>query len=531
MLNSAMSAPRRRWRGRGAWAATLIIVAAVALLVGPFASGVHAATAKTTTTVSLTFDDSNADQLPAEQTMVSRGLHGTFYTVSGWVNSPGYLTLANLQKIAADGNEIAGHTIQHQDLPTLAPAEQQREICNDRWNLVNWGFKPTDFAYPFADADTTETLAKACGYKSARGLGDVVSPGDCTGCVYAETTPPPDPYYLRAPDEVDSSWTLAQMEAEVTNAETHRGGWVILTFHHICTDIGNADCPADLSTTPTIYNAFVTWLAAQQSATLSVKTVQQVIGGAYTAPTYIAPPAPAAVGVNALTNPSLETPNATTGFPQCYQAGGWGTNTVAWANSSNAHTGTVAENLTVTNYSSGDAKLLPTLDLGACTPTVVPGQTYNLGVWYESTGTTQFALYYRTTNGAWAYWTSSPWFATASTWTQATFTTPAVPAGANGVSFGLALIANGSLTTDDYSFINPGTAPATMATSATLLGVMATTPVALGVTPTAVMADSARPRLHVHSHSRPLIPGNGRIKAHQIFPLPEMPGPNAKSPT
>ena len=65
--------------------------------------------------------------------------------------------------------------------------------------------------------------------------------------------------------------------------------------------------------------------------------------------------------MNALTNPSLETINSTTGFPSCYQTGGWGTSTVAWANSSNAHTGTVAENLMVSNYSSGDAKLLPTL--------------------------------------------------------------------------------------------------------------------------------------------------------------------------
>ena len=528
MLNSAMSAPRRRWRGRGPLGGTLtavaVLVAALlvaALLVGPFGSSGHAAT---TTTVSLTFDDSNADQLPAEQTMKSLGLHGTFYTVSGWVNSPGYLTLANVQQIAADGNEIAGHTIQHPDLPTLDLTEQEREICNDRVNLVNWGFKPTDFAYPFADADTNETYAKACGYNSARGLGDVVSPSGCKGCVYAETTPPPDPYYLRAPDEVDSTWTLAQMEKEVTNAQTHGGGWVILTFHHICTDIGAADCPSDLSTTPTIYNAFVTWLAGQSTKATTVKTVQQVIGSTFKPTVYINPPAPAAAGVNALQNPSLETPNATTGFPQCYQPGGWGTNTVAWANSSNAHTGTVAENLTVSNYSSGDAKLLPTLDLGACTPTVVPGQTYNLGVWYESTGTTQFALYYRTTNGAWAYWTSSPWFATAATWTQATFTTPAVPAGANGVSFGLALIANGSLTTDDYSFVNPGTTgSATTATAAALLERPALA--------TAGVTTSARPRLHVHSHARPLIPGKGLIKGNQRFALPENPGSGARSPT
>ncbi len=501
-----------------AGALTVVAALVAALLVGPFGSSGHAAT--TNTTVSLTFDDSDADQLPAEQTMKSLGLHGTFYTVSGWVNAPGYLTLANVQQIAADGNEIAGHTVQHQDLPTLAPAEQQREICNDRVNLVNWGFKPTDFAYPFADADTTETLAKACGYNSARGLGDVVSPASCKGCVYAETTPPPDPYYLRAPDEVDSTWTLAQMEKEVTNAETHGGGWVILTFHHFCTNFGAANCQADQSTTPTLFSQFATWLAAQ-SAKATVKTVQQVIGGAYTPPTYVPPPPPAAVGVNALTNPSLETPNTTTGFPACWQPGGWGTNTVAWATSSSAHSGSVAENLTVSNYSSGDAKLLPTLDLGACTPTVVPGQTYNLGAWYESTGITQFALYYRTTNGAWAYWTSSPWFATASTWTQATFTTPPVPAGANGVSFGLALIANGSLTTDDYSFVNPGTAPATTtATTAALVIPTATTPALLGVRPTAAIG-SVRPRLHVHSHARPLIPGKGKISTNKIFPVPE----------
>jgi len=451
--------------------------------------------------------------------------------VSGWVNQPGYLTLAQVQQIAADGNEIAGHTIEHPDLPTLAAGEQQREICNDRVNLINWGFQPTDFAYPFADADTNETDAKACGYNSARGLGDVVDPqGDCNGCVYAETTPPPDPYYLRAPDEVDSTVTLAQMEKQVTQAQSHGGGWVILTYHHICTPIGAANCPADLSTTPTIFNAFVTWLAGQGSHGVTVKTVQQVIGGTFNPGVYASPPAPAAPGVNALVDPALTSIDSTTGFPACYQTGGWGTNTVAWASSSNAHTGVVAENLAVSNYSSGDAKLLPTLDLGACTPTVVPGQTYNLGVWYESTGITQFALYYRTTNGAWAYWTSSPWFATASTWTQATFTTPAVPAGANGVSFGLALIANGSLTTDDYSFVNPGTAPGgiTAATAALVLpGLTPTTP-ALGVVTPAAAA--AVPRLRVHSHARPLIPGRGRINAHQIFTLPENPGPHAKAP-
>jgi peptidoglycan/xylan/chitin deacetylase (PgdA/CDA1 family) len=520
MPGSAASAPHREWRQRGLWLAA--VLAAVLLTAGLSASTIVKAKAATSpVTVSLTFDDSNADQLPAEQTMKSLGLHGTFYTVSGWVNQPGYLTLANLQQIQADGNEIAGHTIEHPDLPTLAPAEQEQEICNDRVNLINWGFQPTDFAYPYADADTNETDAKACGYNSARGLGDVVDPqGDCTSCVYAETTPPPDPYYLRAPDETDSTVTLAQMEQQVTQAQTHGGGWVILTYHHICTPIGAANCPADLSTTPTIFNAFATWLAGQASKGVTVKTVQQVIGGTFNPGVYINPTAPAAPGVNALVDPGLTSIDPNTGFPVCYQPGGWGSNTVAWADSTSvppgSPTGSQSQTVTITNYSSGDAKLLPTMDQGNCTPTVVPGDTYTLTVDYESTADSQFALYYRTTNGSWAYWTSSPWFAAASTWTQATFTTPAVPAGVNGVSFGLALIANGSLTTDDYSFVLPsgGAIRATLARG--------------------IAAESAtsQPRVrHVHSHLRLLIPGGGDATGGQRFAIPEWPGAHAKSPT
>jgi hypothetical protein len=517
-----MSAPhlRSRWpRLTVAVIATLLLVAGLSV-----ATMAKAKAATKPVTVSLTFDDSNADQLPAEQQMKSLGLHGTFYTVSGWVNQPSYLTLAQVQQIAADGNEIAGHTIEHPDLPTLAAGEQEREICNDRVNLINWGFQPTDFAYPFADADTNETDAKACGYNSARGLGDVVDPeGDCKGCVYAETTPPPDPYYLRSPDEVESTWTLANMEAEVTNAESHNGGWVILTYHHICSDIGAADCPADLATTPTIFNAFVTWLAAQQTKGVTVKTVQQVIGGTFKPGVYVNPPAAAAAGVNALPDPGLTSTDPTTGFPACYQPGGWGTNTVAWATDTNvppgSPTGSKSEDVTITGYSSGDAKLLPTMDQGNCTPTVVPGDTYNLSVEYEATADSQFALYYRTTNGNWAYWTSSPWLGPASTWTQATFTTPAVPAGVNGVSFGLALIANGTLTTNDYSFVLPTT------------GGAAQTALKANALNAGPLVPAGKGTKKVHSHLKLQIPDKGKVNARQTFAIPEWPGPHAKSPT
>ena len=175
----------------------------------------------------------------------------------------------------------------------------------------------------------------------------------------------------------------------------------------------------------------------------------------------------------------------------------------------------------MTGYSSGDAKLLPTLDLGTCSPTVVPGKTYNLSTWYQSTGITQFALYYRDSTGAWYYWTSSPWVATATAWTQATFTTPAVPANAVGMTFGLGLIANGTLTTDDYSLVIPasggsGSAAVRAATAQTATG---------------PLVSITKIKKHVHSHLKLLIPSRGKLRSGQSFPMPEWPGPHAKSPT
>jgi hypothetical protein len=88
------------------------------------------------------------------------------------------------------------------------------------------------------------------------------------------------------------------------------------------------------------------------------------------------------------------------------------------------------------------------------------------------------------------------------------------------MSFGLALIANGTLTTDDYGFV-PGTAAkASAAAPAGIQMIGAVSPITLGA------------KTKVHSHARPLIPGAGKVKPHTRILVPEpSPGPNAKSNT
>lgn len=423
----------------------------VALAVSGLAATSFPAHAAAPTVVTLTFDDGNANQMTAAQIMNNVGLDGTFYVTSGVVNSPNYLTVANLQALAANGHEIGGHTVTHPDLVTLPSDEATRQVCNDRVNLTNWGFAVTSFAYPFASSNAAvEGIVKNCGYNSARGLGDIQTRFSCAGCPLAETVPPANAYNTRAPDQVDNTWSLADLKRSVTQAESV-GGWIQLTFHHIA-----ASSADPLNVTPTVFQQFATWLKARP-ATTTVKTVKQVIGGTVK-PAVSGPAVPAQpASGNLVKNPSLET--LASGVPQCWQAAGYGTNSRAFTTVSPGRTGSTAARVVVTGYVNGDAKWLPSLDLGGCSPTATPGHTYTLGAWYKSTANTQFALYYRTGLGSWVYWTSSPWFGPATTFQKASWTTPALPSGASGISFGLNLFSNGTLITDDYEMLDTASAP------------------------------------------------------------------------
>src|SRR6266566_3973211 len=225
--------------GRASRLAALALAAAALALLGmlcPLAGKAKAANPPTV--VSLTFDDSTAHEytnvLPALQ---QAGLHGTFYTITGYIGvNPAYMTLPQLQAIGSAGNEITGHTVLHPDLTQLSSGEAAREICNSRNTLLDWGFQPTNFAYPYSAYNSTvEGIAQQCGYNSARIDEDLQGVnGDCNGCDVSETIPPADPYAIRTPGSVKDTWTLSDLEGLVTGAEAQGGGWLPLTFHHIC---------------------------------------------------------------------------------------------------------------------------------------------------------------------------------------------------------------------------------------------------------------------------------------------------------
>jgi peptidoglycan/xylan/chitin deacetylase (PgdA/CDA1 family) len=423
------------WRRRHLpqrFAGVVVLGTALLLLVAAIAG---AAPASAQTVVSVTFDDGSAGQTQAGDMLAAHGMHGTFYINSARIGtSDYYMTWEQVDRLATDGNEIGGHTAHHANLTQTDPEEARRQICNDRVNLVNRGYSVTDFAYPYGNFNSSiQSMVNACGYNSARSVQGATS----------DTIPPHDPYAIL------ESWgggDLASLKSAVIQAEQNGGGWVPLTFHLICNGCGG------LSVSPADFQAFLDWLEPRSANGTVVKTVHDVIGGSVRPPVDgpAAPPAPN--GWNAIKNSSLDQDGDGDSLPDCYQLDTFGNNQFAWSRTSDAHTGPWAERVDVTGYQDGDNKLLVDQDLGFCTPSVTPGHQYRLTAWYKSSDPPFFAVFRRNGLGAFSYWESGPSFnASSSTWKQASWVTPPIPADTTGLSFGLTLAAQGFLTVDDLS--------------------------------------------------------------------------------
>jgi hypothetical protein len=400
----------------------------------------HAATPPTI--VSLNFDDGWADVRAVGLPLLeSHNMVATFYLNSPRIGGDSaYMTWKDVADLAKAGNEIAGHTAYHEDLPTVDPTEAQRQICYDRTNLINHGYNVTDFAYPYGDNNAAiQADVQQCGYNSARTVQGF------TGGASAGQIPPPNPYAIQV-GTADS--TVSALEAAVTQGE-QTGGWVPLVFHHICNS-----CDPDFITQGD-FKTFLDWLQGQeQTNNVVVETMQQVIGGAFQ-PAVQGPPLPPPVnGASVLRNASFEIDSNGDAQPDCWTFDDFGNNSFVWTRTTDAHTGTYAERLDVTNYQDGDNKIEVLGDLGFCEPTVTPGRQYRISEWYKSNAPVFFTVFSRDSGWTSSFWTSSPTFPSASTWTQATWVTPPVPAGINGLTFGLALGSNGSLTVDDASMVD-----------------------------------------------------------------------------
>jgi peptidoglycan/xylan/chitin deacetylase (PgdA/CDA1 family) len=114
-----------------------------------------------TTIVSLTFDDTFADNYQVGALTEARGMRATFYINSARIGQSGYLTFAQVADLEERGHEIAGHTLTHARLASIPVDEARYQVCNDRKALLELGFRATSFAYPFSSQCATSRRTAA----------------------------------------------------------------------------------------------------------------------------------------------------------------------------------------------------------------------------------------------------------------------------------------------------------------------------------------------------------------------------------
>jgi hypothetical protein len=219
----------------------------------------------------------------------------------------------------------------------------------------------------------------------------------------------------------------------------------VFVFHAFC------DNCSGIAVNPANFEHLLAWLKSMQAKGVRVETVHQVIGGPVRPPV-VGPPPRTGTG---LVNASLETPGIGLVVPDdehsfCWEEAGYGTNSASYARVRDAHTGAWADQITMSQYSTGDAKILVRQDLGTCSVPVMPGATLTLSAWVKSSAPTRLVVFYRQQANQWVYATGSPPLPPDAAWHKVTWTTPAVPATAARMSFGLALASVGAATVDDF---------------------------------------------------------------------------------
>jgi peptidoglycan/xylan/chitin deacetylase (PgdA/CDA1 family) len=215
------------------------------------------------TVVTLTFDDGDADNYQVRSVLKENNLHATFYVISGFTGTEGFMTADELRGLYEDGNEIGGHTVNHIKLSEVRGAELKREVCQNRLDLLAYNFDVRSFAYPYGyyDEEARQGVIE-CGYNSAR----IVTGGP-------ENISPLDAYTLKAMPYMVRGTLFSKIKRYVTQTEENGGGWVIFTFHHICNKCDK------FSTTPKMFSWIAAWLGEQQKNGLVIKTIGEVIGG------------------------------------------------------------------------------------------------------------------------------------------------------------------------------------------------------------------------------------------------------------
>lgn len=117
----------------------------------------------------LTFDDGSASDYHVAFPLLKQfGLKGTFFIVTGWVGTPGYVTWEQLQEMSAEGMSIQSHSHSHPFMSRCTASELAMELSQSKRILEECLQKAVEvFAAPGGDwNESCRRAAREAGYRA-----------------------------------------------------------------------------------------------------------------------------------------------------------------------------------------------------------------------------------------------------------------------------------------------------------------------------------------------------------------------------
>jgi peptidoglycan/xylan/chitin deacetylase (PgdA/CDA1 family) len=122
--------------------------------------------------ISFNFDDGYPSHLTAAVPQLNaRGLKGTFFIITGRTDVSTLAPWSAWQSIAAQGHEVASHTVTHKDLTTLSISDIEWQLSTSQ-SAINQnipGQSCNSLDYPFTSSNSTIQTIAAQYYDAARG--------------------------------------------------------------------------------------------------------------------------------------------------------------------------------------------------------------------------------------------------------------------------------------------------------------------------------------------------------------------------
>ncbi|MDR7083096.1 peptidoglycan/xylan/chitin deacetylase (PgdA/CDA1 family) [Arthrobacter ginsengisoli] len=173
--------------------------------------------------VSITFDDGWQSVYDRALPLLNEhGFRSTQYVNASSIETPNFMTAAEVQQMHEAGHEIAAHSYEHLDLTSIATSRLDEQMRRSEEALAAAGLGTDDLAPPYGRSDPQVDWYASKYFQIMRGTDD--------GINTRQNLKPHDLKVLYVTDE-----TTPDKLAEALAETSRMNGWLILVYHQIAT--------------------------------------------------------------------------------------------------------------------------------------------------------------------------------------------------------------------------------------------------------------------------------------------------------